>query len=126
MSSIPFDWGTRRWVELHLTFELLNALPVPNYASESGVARRVVEIAGRLAALLPPQVKGAAPEIAQAQAQAKAQMGQLAQALAAAKAEIAALKQDRAHVARRLEIEAFEAETNRMRAVGPLGGAQPG
>ena len=31
MSSIPFDWATRRWVELHLTFELLNALPVPRY-----------------------------------------------------------------------------------------------
>jgi hypothetical protein len=45
-------------------------------------------------------------------------MGQLAQALAAARAEIAGLKQDRAHEARKLEIEAFEAETNRMRATG--------
>ena len=26
LSSIPFDWASRRWVELHLTFELLNAL----------------------------------------------------------------------------------------------------
>lgn len=71
------------------------------------------EIAGRLAALLPPAVKGAAPEMAQA----KAQMSQLAQALQAAKAEIAALKQDRAHEARKLEIDAFEAETNRMKAM---------
>ena len=72
------------------------------------------EIAGRLAALVPPAAKGAAPEVEAA----KAQMGQLAQALAAAKAEIGALKQDRAHEARKLEIAAFEAETNRMRAVG--------
>ncbi|WP_397404450.1 hypothetical protein [Phenylobacterium sp.] len=72
------------------------------------------EIAGRLAALVPPQAKGAAPEVEAA----RAQLGQMAQALAAAKAEIAGLKQDRAHEARKLEIEAFEAETNRMRATG--------
>jgi hypothetical protein len=70
------------------------------------------EIAARLQALLPPTAKGMAPEVAQA----KAQLGQLAQALAAAKAEIEALKQDRSHAARKLEIEAFEAETNRLRA----------
>ena len=71
------------------------------------------EIAQRLAALLPPVVKGTAPEVEQA----KAQLNQLGQALAAAKAEIAGLKQDRAHEARKLEIEAFEAETNRMKAM---------
>lgn len=71
------------------------------------------EIAQRLRALLPPVLKGAPPEVEQA----KAQMAQLGQALAAAKAEIAALKQDRTHEARKLEIEAFEAETNRMRAM---------
>jgi hypothetical protein len=71
------------------------------------------EIAGRLAAMLPPQAKSAAPEVEAA----KAQLGQLAQALAAAKAEIAALKQDRAYEARKLQIEAFEAETNRLRAI---------
>ena len=71
------------------------------------------EIAERLSALLPPQVKGASPEIEQA----KAQIGQLAQALAAAKAQIEALKRDRAQEARKLEIEAFEAETNRLKAM---------
>ena len=69
--------------------------------------------AGRLAALLPPAAKGVAPEVQAA----KAQLGQLAQALAAAKAQTEALKQDRSHDARKLEIEAFEAETNRMRAM---------
>jgi hypothetical protein len=51
MSSIPFDWAARRWVELHLTFELLNHLPVPAYDAESPVCQRTREIAGRLAAL---------------------------------------------------------------------------
>lgn len=51
MSSIPFDWGARRWVELHLTYEVLNALPVPAYDPGSALCRRVVEIAGRLAAV---------------------------------------------------------------------------
>ncbi len=72
------------------------------------------EIAGRLAALVPPAAKVALPD---AEA-TKAQLGQMAQALAAAKVEIAGLKTDRAHAARKLEIEAFEAETNRMRVTG--------
>ena len=51
MSSLPFDWGARRWVELHLTFELLNPLPVPAYDADAAVCLRVAEIAGRLAAV---------------------------------------------------------------------------
>lgn len=51
MCSIPFDWGSRRWVELHLTFEVLNSLPVPLYREENAIAQRVVEAAGRLAAV---------------------------------------------------------------------------
>lgn len=50
MSSVPFDWAARRWVELHLTYELLNALPVP-VVDGSNVSSRVVKIAGRLAAV---------------------------------------------------------------------------
>jgi len=71
------------------------------------------EIAKRLAALLPPQVKGVPPEIEQA----RAQIAKLAQALAAARTQIEALKRDRVHEARKLEIEAFEAETNRLKAM---------
>ncbi len=51
MATIPFDWSARRWVELHLTFELLSALPVPSYESDSVVSSRIVEVAGRLAAV---------------------------------------------------------------------------
>jgi hypothetical protein len=71
------------------------------------------EVAQRLQAMLPPQAKGSDP---QAQA-AQAQMAQLSQALALAKAEIEALRQDRSHAARKLEIDAFEAETNRLKAM---------
>ena len=70
------------------------------------------EIAERLAASLPPTARGASPEIEQA----RAEQAKLAQALAAARAETAALRQDRAHESRKLEIEAFRAETERMRA----------
>jgi hypothetical protein len=72
------------------------------------------EIAERLAATLPPPARGASPEIEQA----RGELAKLVQALAAARAETAALKQDRAHEARKLEIEAFRAETERMRATG--------
>ncbi len=71
------------------------------------------EVAERLQAMLPAQAKGADP---QAQA-AQAQLAQLSQALTAAKAQIAALQQDRSNASRKLEIDAFEAETNRMKAM---------
>ncbi|MGR0319449.1 Eco57I restriction-modification methylase domain-containing protein [Agromyces sp. ZXT2-3] len=51
LASIPFDWASRRWVELHLTFEVLSSLPVPRYTPGSALSDRVVEIAGRLAAV---------------------------------------------------------------------------
>jgi hypothetical protein len=71
------------------------------------------EVAQRLQALLPAQARCAGAEGQGAQAQ----LAGLAQALAAAKAEIAALQQDRSHTARKLEIDAFEAETNRLKAM---------
>ncbi len=70
------------------------------------------EVASRLQSMLPPKAAGASPEVQAAQAQ----MAKLAQALSAAKVQIAALQQDRSHEARKLEIDAFEAETNRLRA----------
>jgi hypothetical protein len=73
------------------------------------------EIAARLATLLPAGLKGAPPPEVE---QAKAQIAKLAQALQIATAKIADLEQDRAHDARKLEIEAYEAETQRMRVMG--------
>ena len=74
------------------------------------------EIAQRLAGMLPAQAKGVSPEAQQLSA-AQDQLAKLGQALKAAQAEIAGLKQDQATAARRLQIEAFEAETNRMKAM---------
>jgi hypothetical protein len=76
------------------------------------------EIAQRLAALLPPQARGGSPE-AQALQAAQGELARLGEALAAARAHIAALKQDQANAARRLQIEAFEAETQRLKALRP-------
>jgi hypothetical protein len=84
------------------------------------------EVAKRLQSMLPPQAQGADPQLqaaqaqlqaAQAQAQAaQAQAASLSQALTAAEGEIAALQQDRSNAARKLQIDAFEAETNRLKA----------
>jgi hypothetical protein len=71
------------------------------------------EVAQRLQAMLPAQARGVSPE---AQA-AQAQVAKLSQALTAAQAQVAALQQDRANAARKLEIDAFEAETNRLKAI---------
>lgn len=51
MSSIPFDWYMRRWVELTMSFELLNAAPIPTYNPTHPHVARIVEISGRLAAV---------------------------------------------------------------------------
>jgi hypothetical protein len=50
LSSIPFDWAARRWVELNFNFYLMNPLPIP-VASPTPPAKRVTQIAGRLAAV---------------------------------------------------------------------------
>ena len=52
LSSMILDWYARRVVELHLTFGILNNFPIPDAAHEQDpIAARVVEIAGRLAAV---------------------------------------------------------------------------
>lgn len=51
MSSIPFDWASRRWIERHLNYWILNPLPVPRFDPNSSACRRAVQISGRLAAV---------------------------------------------------------------------------
>ena len=51
MSSIPFDWYVRRWVEMKMSFELLNPSPVPNIDVTSPLGQRLVAASGRLAAV---------------------------------------------------------------------------
>jgi hypothetical protein len=50
MSSIPFDWVSRKWVELNFTFEVLENMPVPVF-EDSMICKEIVELAGRLAAI---------------------------------------------------------------------------
>ena len=51
LSSMPCDWQARRTVELHMTFEQIGLLTIPDPGLEDTVRARVVEIAGRLAAV---------------------------------------------------------------------------
>lgn len=51
LSSIPFDWYCRRYVEITMSFQLLNGFPVPWPDSRDPWRHRVVEISGRLAAV---------------------------------------------------------------------------
>lgn len=51
MCTIPFDWYTRRFVETHLNYHILNALPVPRPGGNNPLRDRVVELSGRLAAI---------------------------------------------------------------------------
>jgi len=49
-ASIPLDWYARRVVETSVSFDLLNAFPVPNPDPANPHRREVICIAGRLAA----------------------------------------------------------------------------
>ena len=51
MSSLIFDWYVRRWVEMNLTFEILNSCPVPFFDEGNPDIIRIVEIAGILGAV---------------------------------------------------------------------------
>ena len=51
MSSLPFDWYMRRWVELHITYELLNPAPIPQPPLKNILRRRIVEIVCNLQSL---------------------------------------------------------------------------
>lgn len=51
LSSIPFDWFARRFVDLTVSYGLLMAMPVPSGKNRPAVTNRVVETAARLAAV---------------------------------------------------------------------------
>ena len=51
LSSMPCDWQARRTVELHMTFEQIGLLTIPDPGPQDPVRARVAEIAGRLAAV---------------------------------------------------------------------------
>ena len=49
LSSIPLDWYSRRFIELHLNFHVFNPLPIPRPEREDPRWQRVVSLSGRLA-----------------------------------------------------------------------------
>lgn len=51
LCSIPLDWYSRKYVELHMNLHIFNALPIPTYDPTSPIVGRVVLVAGRLAAI---------------------------------------------------------------------------
>ena len=51
LSSRIFDWYSRRIVELHMTFELLERMPIPRPPASDKSRIRVTEISGSLAAV---------------------------------------------------------------------------
>lgn len=51
LCSIPFDWYMRKWVELNVTFELLQPAPIPLAGRDPGLRAALVRAAGRLAAV---------------------------------------------------------------------------
>jgi len=51
LSSIPFDWYMRRWVEATFSFELLSQAPIPRGELQGQRSQRVIQISGALAAL---------------------------------------------------------------------------
>ena len=51
LSSMILDWYARRVVEMHVKFYLLNNFPIPEHYDDDPDANRVVQIAGRLAAV---------------------------------------------------------------------------
>lgn len=51
LSSIPFDWGARKWVESNFNFFVMKPLPVPTFNANDLRTGRVVLVAGRLAAV---------------------------------------------------------------------------
>lgn len=51
LGCIILDWYARRFVETNLTFDILNPFPIPRPGCNNPLWQRVVELAGRLAAV---------------------------------------------------------------------------
>ena len=51
LSSLSLDWYARRFVETGMNFFVLNPFPIPRPAPDDPLAKRTIQIAGRLAAI---------------------------------------------------------------------------
>jgi hypothetical protein len=50
LCSLPLDWYARRFVEINMSFYILDAFPIPRPRRDEPLWQRVVALAGRLAA----------------------------------------------------------------------------
>lgn len=50
LNSLPLDWYARRFVETNVNYHFLNAFPFPRPGDDEPRRKRVIDIAGRLAA----------------------------------------------------------------------------
>jgi hypothetical protein len=51
LCSIPLDWFSRRFVEIHASLHIVKGFPIPRPVPGDALANRVIEIGGRLAAV---------------------------------------------------------------------------
>lgn len=51
LCSIPMDWYARRYVELGMSLNIVNGLPVPTLDELSTISARIMDLSGRLAAV---------------------------------------------------------------------------
>lgn len=51
LCSVPLDWYARKYVELHMNLHIFNGLPIPEYRVDGILPARLIEVAGRLAAV---------------------------------------------------------------------------
>ncbi|MFB6200401.1 MAG: Eco57I restriction-modification methylase domain-containing protein, partial [Halorhabdus sp.] len=51
LNTIPADWYARRFVETHLTFQVIRTFPVPRPGPENPLRQRVTDLSARLAAV---------------------------------------------------------------------------
>lgn len=51
ISSLPLDWVARRTAEINITYHVINGLPIPNVSNDDKRMAKVIQNAGRLAAV---------------------------------------------------------------------------
>jgi hypothetical protein len=77
------------------------------------------DIADRLKAMLPPQAQGANPQLMQLQQQMQQMDGQAREAIGQLTQQLEQMKNDKALEARKLEIDAYGKETDRLKVTTP-------
>lgn len=113
------SYTTKRAEAANQMVEFMRAVPAAGTVIGDLLAKNLDwpgadDIAERLKALLPPPAQGQNPQVMQAQQQIQ----QMQQQLGALHQQLQDAQRDKALEARKLDIDAFNAETNRIKAAG--------